>query len=86
AIRGTVSHRSASLTALGVTPKDDTGRAPLTVVNAALWHRVLPHVTFKYEINNLFNDQPKFLAGNRLQYVNEIDDYGRAAFFHIVLN
>ena len=54
--------------------------------NAALWHRVLPHVTFKYEINNLFDDQPKFLAGNRLQYVNEIDDYGRAAFFHIVLN
>ena len=86
AFRATVTHRSDTLTAVGVTPSEDTGRAPLTTVNAALWHRVLPHVTFKYELNNLFNDQPKFTTGNRLQYVNEIDNYGRVAFFHIVIN
>lgn len=86
AFRATVTHRGATLNAIGVRPSEDTGRAPLTLVNAALWHRVLPHVTFKYELNNLFNDQPKFLTGDRLQYVNEIDDYGRVAFFHIVIN
>jgi TonB-dependent receptor len=86
AFRATVTHRSGTLSAIGATPSEDTGRAPLTVVNAALWHRVLPHVTFKYELNNVFDDQPKFTTGNRLQYVNEIDNYGRVAFFHIVIN
>ncbi|WP_312489789.1 TonB-dependent receptor [Sphingomonas sp.] len=86
AFRGTVTHRSSSLTALGVNTKDDGGRAGLTIVNAALWHKVMPHVTFKYELNNLFDDQPKFLVGNRLQYVSQIDNYGRTASFHIVIN
>ena len=86
AFRATVNHRSSTLNAIGIRPSVDTGTAPQTTVNAALWHQVLPHVTFKYELNNVFNDQPKFLTGNRLQYVSQIDTYGRVAFFHIVIN
>lgn len=85
AFRTTVTHRGAYMEGVGETAQDDNGRAELTTVNLGLWHRVTSHVTFKYEITNLLNDQPKFLVGDGLRYVSEVDDYGRGAFFHIML-
>ncbi len=85
AFRTTVTHRGAYMEGIGETAQDDNGRAELTTVNLGLWHRVTSHVTFKYEITNLLNDQPKFLVGDGLRYVSEVDDYGRGAFFHIML-
>ncbi len=85
AFRATVTHRGAYMEGIGETAQDDNGRAELTTVNLGLWHRVTSHVTFKYEITNLLNDQPKFLVGDGLRYVSEVDDYGRGAFFHIML-
>ncbi len=85
AFRATVTHRGSYMEGIGETAQDDNGRAELTTVNLGLWHRVTKHVTFKYEITNLLNDQPKFLVGNGLRYVSEVDDYGQGAFFHIML-
>ncbi len=85
AFRATVTHRGSYMEGIGETAQDDNGRAELTTVNLGLWHRVTSHVTFKYEITNLLNDQPKFLVGNGLRYVSEVDDYGQGAFFHIML-
>jgi iron complex outermembrane recepter protein len=85
AFRMTLSHRDDFLESVGQKAQDDDGRAQRTTVNMGLWHAVTPHLTFKYEIMNLFDDQPKFLTGDGLRYVSEVDDYGRGIFFHVIL-
>ena len=85
AFRATVSHRDSYLENIGTKPQDDDGRAELTTVNLGLWHAITPHVTLKYEVRNLFDDQPKFLTGDQLVYVSEVDDYGRGVYLHLVL-
>lgn len=85
AVRATYNYRGKYMDEVGSTAADDTGRAGYGTLNLALWHKIAKHVSLKYEIVNLFNEQPKFLMGDNLRYVSEIDDYGRGIYAHLII-
>lgn len=84
AARVNINHRSKFLSSIGASPWQDRANDSLTVVNLAAWHKVTRNITFKYEWNNVFDAQPRYLMGDKDQWVRQIDEYGTQLFFHVM--
>lgn len=86
ALRTTVNYSGKYFTSFGATPGASDGFGNFLTFNLGFWHQVYPGITLKYEVMNLANWQPRYVTGNHLQYVDEMDNYGRAVYFHVVFN
>lgn len=84
AARVNVNYRSKFLSSIGANPWLDRANDELMTVNLAAWHKVTQNITFKYEWNNVFDAQPKYLMGEKDQWVRQIDEYGTQLFFHVI--
>lgn len=86
ALRTTVNYSGKYFTSFGATPGASDGFGNFLTFNLGFWHQVYPGITLKYEVMNLANWQPRYVTGDHLQYVDEMDNYGRAVYFHVVFN
>ncbi|WP_347303021.1 TonB-dependent receptor [Croceibacterium sp. TMG7-5b_MA50] len=84
-IRVNANYRDAFLSSVGANPWQDQGAAALTTVNLAIWHDVTDDLLFKYEWNNVFDNQPEFRLGEHDEWVRQKNDYGSALFFHAIV-
>lgn len=85
AFRVNANYRDAFLTSIGASPWQDQSAGALTTVNFAAWHDVTDNVLFKYEWNNVFDNQPHFRMGENDEWVRQVNDYGSALFFHAIM-
>lgn len=85
-MRVTANYSGRYLTSLGTTPNQNSGFGSLFTLNMAFWHQVYKGVSFKYEVMNLANQQPKWLTGDKLQYTSQLDNYGRGVYFHVIIH
>lgn len=79
------NYRGQYLEDIGTTPQTDDGRDGYGTLDFSLWHKITRFATLKYEFVNALGAQPRWLIGNRLQYVSEIDNYGRTIFAHLII-
>ncbi|MFW7267123.1 TonB-dependent receptor [Gluconacetobacter sp. Hr-1-5] len=86
ALRATATYSGKYLTGLGNQPWQNTGFGSLFSLNLGFWHQVHDHITLKYEIMNLADQQPVWRTGSTLQYISEKDNYGRSFYFHVIIN
>lgn len=84
-IRVNANYRDRFLSSIGASPWQDQGSDALTTVNLAAWHDVTKNLLFKYEWNNVFDDQPQFVVGEHDEWVRQSNDYGSALFFHAIM-
>lgn len=84
-IRVNANYRDRFLSSIGANPWQDQGADSLTTVNLAAWHDVTPNIMFKYEWNNVFDNQPQFRVGENDEWVRQVNDYGSALFFHAIV-
>ena len=85
-MRTTLTYSGKYLTALGTQPYQNSGFGSMLSLNLGFWHQVYDHITLKYEVMNLANQQPTWKTGDHLQYTSERDNYGRAVYFHVIVN
>lgn len=84
-IRVNANYRDRFLSSIGANPWQDQGAGALTTVNLAAWHDVTDNLLFKYEWNNVFDNQPHFRVGENDEWVRQVNDYGSALFFHAIM-
>jgi TonB-dependent receptor len=84
-VRLNANYRDRFLSGIGANPWQDLSADSLTTVNLAAWHDVTKNVLFKYEWNNLFDNQPQFRSGENDDWVRQKNDYGSALFFHAIM-
>ncbi|WP_121119963.1 TonB-dependent receptor [Croceibacterium ferulae] len=84
-LRVNANYRDAFLSSVGANPWQDEGAGALTTVNLALWHDVTDNLLFKYEWNNVFDNQPHFRLGENLDWVRQQNEYGSSLFFHAIM-
>lgn len=79
------NYRGKYLEDIGTTPQTDDGRDGYGTLDLSLWHKVTRFATLKYEFVNALGEKPRWLIGNRLQYVSEVDNYGRTIMVHLII-
>lgn len=84
-LRVNANYRDAFLTSVGASAWQDQGAGALTTVNLAAWHNVTDRLLFKYEWNNVFDNQPQFVGGENDEWVRQVNDYGSSLFFHAIM-
>lgn len=83
-VRLNAHYRSRFMTSIGANPWQDSSYDSLMSVNFAAWHNVTRNLVFKYEWNNIFDNQPKFRMGQDGEWWSKSNDYGSALFFHAI--
>lgn len=85
ALTARYNYRSKYLESVGSSPWLDEGRASYGTVDLSLRQRIAPFATLKYDVYNVTGEKPRWLIGDKLQYVSEVDNYGRSIFVHLII-
>ncbi|MBB2179906.1 TonB-dependent receptor [Gluconacetobacter tumulicola] len=87
-LRVTANYSGGYVTSFGATPGLYYGFGSLFTMNLAFWHRVIPHLMFKYELMNVADQQPYNTYGyeGHVSFINQYQYYGRGAYFHVIFD